>query len=249
MIEFLWTFQKRIALLQPQLLLALAVVTLGAAVFILLGGLGFKKALFAVIGFYCGVFCSEFIFYANILLAIAIVASCVLLSMKLQDVFLTLSVSAFVAVYGFSVLIRPYLDTNAELIAIIRQLTIGVPYYNWPILLILIATPIAAASSYWRVTTASLCSAAGAALLFCGAIILFSRINFDAVRHIVDNRQFYLGLFIGVVVFSAFIQTFVLPRVSSRIASRQAATAKARKGKKHKKGNEAPTSKIAWRTS
>ena len=54
-----------------------------------------------------------------------------------------LTASAIAAVIGYFLLIRPYFRPSSDILAVIRELTIGVPYYNWPILLALTALPFA----------------------------------------------------------------------------------------------------------
>ena len=141
MTNLLWTFQNRVTHLQPSLLLTLGVVTIAAGLFVWLGGLGFRKIAFVAIGLFFGAFCTLFSSDTNLFLAAAIIGICALLALKLQETFLVLVASAFVAVIGYFLLIRPYFRPSGNILAVIRQLTIGVPYYNWPILLAVTALP------------------------------------------------------------------------------------------------------------
>jgi hypothetical protein len=253
MIYFLWTFENRVAGLQPLLLLALTLITLTAGLFVWLGGLGYRKVMFAVVGAYCGAACTIPVSGPNPLLAAALVGAGALLALKFQDAFLTLMASVFAAVYGFSILIKPYFNASGELISIIRQLTIGVPYYNWPMLLALIVVPIGASAAFLQSTSAVLCSAAGTALLLTGAILLSARSSFAAVGHISGKCELYLELFIAVTVIGAIVQLLLLPRISSRLAiAKETAKAKAKRAKKSKPdgSEDHPAPKpTAWRTS
>jgi hypothetical protein len=253
MIEFLWTFEHRVTGLPSHLLLAMAAVAIAAGLFALLGGLGYRKVMFAVIGAYCGAVCTIFTSGSNLLLAAALVGAGVLLALKLQDVFLTLTTSIFAAVYGFSILIKPYFDTSGELISMVRQLTIEVPFYNWPILLVLIVAPLAASAAFWQGASAVLCSAAGAAMLLASTILLLVRGGFAAVGHISSKRELYLELFIAVTVVGALVQLLLLPRISSRLAiAKEAAKTKAKRAKKGKSDdveNQPAPKSTAWRTS
>jgi hypothetical protein len=253
MIYFLWTFANRAGGLQPPLLLALTLITLTAGLFVWLGGLGYRRVMFAVAGAYCGAVCTIPFSGSNLLLAAALVGAGALLALKFQDAFLTITTSMFAAIYGFSILIRPYFNTSGELISIIRQLAIDVPYYNWPMLLALIVAPLGASAAFWQGTSAVLCSAAGTALLLAGTILLLVRSGFDAVGHISSKRELYLGLFIAVTVVGAIAQLLLLPRISNRLAiAKETAKVKAKRAKKGKpddsKDRPAPKS-TAWRTS
>lgn len=132
--------------MQQSLLLTLAVVTIAAGLFIWLGGLGFKKVMFVAAGLFFGAFCTLFFSGTNLFLAAAIIGAFALIALKLQDTFLVLIASAVAAVIGYLILIRPYFRPSSDILAIIRQLTIGVPYYNWPILLAVAVLPFAVIS-------------------------------------------------------------------------------------------------------
>ncbi|MFH1370869.1 MAG: hypothetical protein ABII09_06250 [Planctomycetota bacterium] len=251
MINTLWRFEQNVSGLQPLLLLVIAVVTLAAGLFVCLSGFGFRKSMFAVIGMYCGIALAISIAGFNLLLALAFLGAGVLSAMKLQDSFLVLITSIFAAVYGFSVLIRPYFSPSDDLMSVMRQLTIGVPYYNWPILLALTAAPLAVSSTFWRGTSSALCSAAGTLIIFAGAIMLSKYTGFSAVGHISGKPEIYLGLFVGITAVVACVQYFILPKISSRFAAAKESTkAKAKRAKKRKTGDGETISRTtAWRTS
>jgi hypothetical protein len=181
------------------------------------------------------------------------VGASTLLALKLQDAFLTLLVSILAAVYGFSILIRPYVSTSGELIVMIRQLTIGVPHYNWLMLLLLIVVPIAASSSFWRGTSVVLCSLAGTCLMLAGAIMLLVHSGVAAAGYINSKREFYLVLFIAVTVLGAIAQLLLLPKlISCVVAAKEAVRARMTRAQKNKtddgKARSAP--KVAtWRTA
>ncbi len=253
MIYFLWTFEHCVAGLPRYLLLTMAMVTIAAGLFAWLGGLGYRKVMFAVVGAYCGAACTIPISGSNLLLTAALAGAGVLLALKFQDVFLALAASIFIAVYGFSILIRPYFNTSGELLSMIRQLTIDVPYYNWPMLLALIVVPLGASAAFWQSTSAVLCSAAGTALLLTGTILLLVRSGFAAVGHISSKRELYLELFIAVTIIGAIVQLLLLPRISSRLViAKEAAKVKAKRAKKGKSddsGDQPVPKSTAWRTS
>jgi hypothetical protein len=250
MIEFLWKFEHRVTGLDSSLLLAMAIVTIAAGLFALLGGLGFKRILFAVIGACFGVAFSILVSGPNLMLTLAIAGICILLALKLQNGFLALIASIFGALYGFSVLISPYFFRHGELFAIVRQFFIGVPYYNWPILLAVTALPFAASSSYWKQTSAILCSASGASILLAGAIMLMIHSGFGAMAHISIKRELYLGIFAAITVAGTLLQLFLLPKISSRLAiAKESAKLKAKRAKKAKSDDIPAPKSTTWRTA
>ena len=251
MIEYLWTFQYRINGLQPHLLLTMAFVAFAVGLFLWLGGIGFRRIMFALVGAACGAACAIPVTGSNLMLGAALVGAGALLALKFQENFLTVMASIFALVYGFSVLIRPYFNPNGELIAVVRQLTIGVPYYNWPILLFVIALPLAAGASYWRATSAILCSAAGAAVMLAGVIMLLVRSGIAAAGFISTKREFFLEIFLAVAVLGAISQLLLLPKLGCRFeAARKAVKTRAKRTKKDRKDDGISTSTFsAWRTS
>jgi hypothetical protein len=251
MIDYLWTFQYRINGLQPHLLLVMALVALAVGLFVWLGGIGLRRVMFALMGAACGAACAIPVSGSNLLLAAALIGAGALLALKFRESFLTVMTSIFATLYGFSILIRPYFNPSGELIVIVRQLTIGVPYYNWPILLFLIALPLAAGASFWRATSAILCSAAGAAVMLAGVIMLMVRSGIAAAGFISTKREFFLDFFLAVTVLGAIMQLLLLPKLGCQIASaRQAVKAKVKRAKKDKKDDDIPKSKSsAWRTA
>jgi hypothetical protein len=254
MIEFLQILEHRVGGLQSPLLAVMTLVTLSAGLFVWLGGLSCRKALFAVVGAYCGATCAIFISGSNILLTAALAGAGVLLAMRLQDTFLILMASIFAAV---SVLIRPYVSLSDEPVAIIRQLTIGVPYYNWPILLALIAVPLALISTFPQGAPAVLCSAGGTCLMLACAIMLLVRNGLAAAGYIDSKRELCLALFIVATALGATAQLFLLPELGWRIAAAKKALknrAKAKRKRVEKDeydgSNALPTPKTAaWRTA
>ena len=251
--EFLWTFEHRITVLPRSLLLGLAITTLAAGLFAWLGGLGFRKVLLAVIGAYCGAACALFISGCNLLLIVAMTGAGALLALTIQDTFLVLMTSIFAAVYGYSTLVRPYVSTSGELISIIRDYTVGVPYYNWPILLLVIAAPFVVRATWWKGTSVVLYSTAGVIMLLAGVIMLLVRSSLTSVGRVTGKQELYLGLFIAAVALGTAVQLLLLPRLSTRIAAATSAVkARTRRVKKNKTGDSGANSahrNATWRTA
>jgi len=250
MINFLTKFEHRLTGLDSHLLLAMAIVTIAAGLFALLGGLGFKKILFGAIGAYFGVAFSIFVSGPNLMLTLAIAGTSILIALKLQNGFLALITAIFAAIYGVSVLISPYIFMRGELFDIVRQFLIGVPFYHWPILLAVIALPFAASASYWKATSAILCSASGASMFIIAAMLLMTRSSLSAVSHISAKRELCLEIFAAVIAVGTLIQLLVLPRISSRLAiAKETAKIRAKRAKNSKTEDMPAPKSTTWRTA
>jgi hypothetical protein len=246
--NILWTLQHQLGALKPYLLLIIAIVTILAGLFCLLGGLGFRKTMFVLIGAFCGA-----IFIAsgkcpNLLLAIASFGIGITLALFLQDGFLVLIVGLFSATYGFSLLIHPYVNFSGEILPILRDFTIGVPFYNWPLLLGLIALPFAAKATWFKGTSAVLCSISAASMLLAGAIMLFFFFGSEVVANICAKREIYSGIFAAVVLAGSLFQILLLSRFSSRFANAKQYSFFKSKQKKGKDNQPVPKN-TTWRTA
>jgi hypothetical protein len=253
MIEILEKFEHRAAGLPPVLLLAAALVTIAAGLFICFGGLGCKKTLFVLIGAYCGVAFAISFNHSNLPLAITVGSIGILLALTYQGVFMVLLTAMFAAMYGFSTLIKPYVNTSGEPLSMISQFVIGVPSYNWLILIFLIAVPFVAGSVFQRGTSAVLCSATGAAIMLAGAIMLLVRNGVEAAEYISGNRGRCLGLFAAVTILGAITQWLLLPKFIRGIAVvKEIIRARVRQTEKDKTNDgEAPSVNrtATWRTT
>jgi hypothetical protein len=244
MTNLLWTFQNRVEHLQPSLLLTLAVITIAAGLFVWLGGLGYKKIMFAAVGVFFGAFCTLFSSGTNLFLAAAIIGICALLALKLQDTFLMLVASAFAAAIGYSILIRPYFRPSSDIMSVIRQLSIGVPYYNWPILLAITALPFAAIS--WPGASALISSAAGTTLILAGTIMALLNFDYPVVGYITTRQDIYIAIIALAIILGTIAQLWLLPKISMRFVAIKAKVKKVKAGK----GDVEPAAKTAtWRTA
>jgi hypothetical protein len=242
MTNLLWTFQNRITHLQPSLLLTLGVVTIAAGLFVWLGGFGFKKIVFVVIGAFLGAFCTLFSSGTNLFLAAAIIGICALLALKLQETFLMLVASALAAVIGYFLLIRPYFRPSSDVMSVIRQLSIGVPYYNWPIMLAITALPFAVIS--WPGALALINSAAGTTLILAGTIMALLNFDYPVVGYITTRQDIYIAIIALAIILGTIAQLWLLPKISARFAAAKLKKVKVRKG------NAEATAKTAtWRTA
>ena len=248
MTSLLWTFQNRVTHLQPSLLLTLAAVTIAAGLFVWLGGLGFRKIMLVVAGAFFGAFCSLFSSGSNPLLAAAIIGICAVLALKLQDTFFMLVASACAAVIGYSILVWPYFRPSNNILAVIRQIAIGVPYYNWPILLAIIALPFAVIS--WQGASALFSSAAGTTLILAGTTMALLNYGYPAVGYITTRQDIYIAIIALATILGTIAQLWLLPKISTRFAAaKQASMTKAKKAKARKGNAEATAKSTTWRTA
>jgi hypothetical protein len=244
MTSLLWTFQNRVTHLQPPLLLTLAVVTIAAGLFVWLGGLGYKKIMFAAVGVFFGAFCTLFSSNTNLFLAAAVIGICALLALKFQDTFFILVASAIAAVIGYSTLVRPYFRPSNNIWAVIRQVAIGVPYYNWPMLLAITALPFTVIS--WAGASALFSSAAGTILILAGTIMALLNFDYPAIGYMTNRQDIYTAGIALVTILGTIAQLWLLPKISTQFV---AAKAKVKKVKT-RNGDIEPAAKSAtWRTS
>ena len=234
--------------MQPSLLLTLAAVTIAAGLFVWLGGFGFKKIMFVVAGAFFGAFCTLFSSGSNPFLAAALIGIFALVALKLQDTFFVLVASAFAAVFGYSILIRPHFRPSSDILAVIRQLTISVPYYNWPIVLALIAAPFAAIS--WQGASALLSSAAGATLILTGTTMALLNFGYPAVGYMTTKQDIYFAITALAIILGTIAQLWLLPKISTRFAAaKQSSRTKVKKAKARKADAEATAKSTTWRTA
>jgi hypothetical protein len=250
--EYLFTFEHRIIKVPPVLLMAIAIVMVVLGLFVLFGGFGYKRILYIIIGAFCGAAFAISITGANYLLAAALMASGMLLSFKLQETFLSFVIAIVAAIYGYSVLISPYFKGTRELMDTLRQLTIGVPYYNWPILLGVVLAPFALTASWFAGASAGYSSLTASIMFLAGAIMLLKRFGYSAAAMIGGNAELVIVILAGITVVGAVIQLLLMPRISDRFAAaKEAARFKVKRTKKAKQkdGESGAVRGTAWRTS
>lgn len=217
--EYLWAFEHRITKVPPVLLITIALVMLVLGLFVLLGGLSYKKTLYIFIGAFWGAACATSITSINYLLAAALVAAGALLSLKLRETFLAFVIALLAAIYGYSVLVSPYFKATKELMDALRQLTIGVPYYNWPILLGAVLAPFALTASWFAGTSAGFISLTASLMFLAGGIMLLKRFGYGAAGMISSNSGIVILILAGVTAIGMVIQLLIMSRISVSFAA------------------------------
>jgi hypothetical protein len=247
--EYLWAFEHQVAKVSPVLLMAISIVMLVVGIFVLFGGFGYKRILYIIIGMFCGAACSISITSINYLLATAFVVGGALLSLKLRETFLSFVIAILAATYGYSVLVSPYFEATKELIDMLRQLTIGVPFYNWPILLGVVLAPFALTSSWYAGSSAVYSSLTASIMFLAGAIMLLKRYGYGAAGMISSNAWIVIMILAGITAIGMLFQLLIMPRISeSFAATKQAAKSKVKKSKQQK-SESGEARNAAWRTS
>jgi hypothetical protein len=250
--EYLWSFEYRAAKVPPAILMAAAIVMLVLGLFVWFGGFGYKKILYIIMGAFCGAACTISIASANYLLALALVGGGAMLSFKLQETFLSFVIAVIVAIYGYSVLISPYFKATREVVDVLRQIAIGVPYYNWPILLGVVLMPFAITASWFAGASAGYSSLTASIMFMASAIMILKRFGYGAAAMISSNVEIVMGILAVITGIGMVVQLLIMPRISDRFAAaKEAAKTKAKKPKKIKKeDSESGADRItAWRTS
>jgi hypothetical protein len=250
--EYLWAFEYRIAKVPLVLLMVIAIIMLVLGLFVLFGGFGYKRILYIIIGAFCGAACALSITSVNYLLATAFVAGGALLSFKLRETFLSFVIAVLVAIYGYSVLISPYFKATKELMDTLRQLTIGVPYYNWPILLGVVLAPFALMSSWFAGASSGYSSLTASIMFLASAMMLLKRFGYGAAGMISSNAGIVIMILAGITAIGMVFQLLIMPRISARFAAtKQAAKSKVKKSKqaKQQESESGAVKSAAWRTS
>lgn len=214
MFDAIRSFEHLAARLNSVTLMTAGMLTILAGVFVWLGGLGLKRALFVVAGAACGAMVGFFITGWNPLLAVAVIGASAFLAAMFEEMFIAVIASGIIAVVGFLNLIRPYVTTSDELFNTIRQGVVIVPWHNWVILIGLVILPIVVTAMYWRFAAALSCAIVGTLLLFIGAGLLIL-INGDSpVGHLSRAESFYGWLFLAMTAAGTLEQLFLAKTIN-----------------------------------
>lgn len=106
---------KPIVLIGP----GLAAVLLG--LFVWLGGLGFRRALVAIVGAVSGGVCGFFMSARNIVPAMVSAGVAAVIAIMFEKIFITILAGVLAAALGFAVLARPYIENAGGTTAIERD--------------------------------------------------------------------------------------------------------------------------------
>lgn len=249
---YLWTFDRWAATLPRIVLMAAAITIIALGIFVWFGGFGFKRILYIIVGAFCGGACSLVITGVNPLLVTAMVVGGAFAAYMLQETFLAFVIAFLAAVHGYETLIKPCFRNTKELIDVLRTIAIGVPFYNWPILLGVALAPFAIEASWFAGASAGFTSGAAGVMFFTGASMIMKRYDYDPAAMVMSNGSRVLLVLAGITIVGMVVQMLILPRISSRFAmAKEMAKIKAKKTKKTKQQDDGSNvaGSTAWRTS
>lgn len=240
----------------------LACVLLG--LFVWLGGLGFRRALVAIVGAVSGGIGGFFISGRNIVPAVVSAGLAAVIAIMFERIFIAILAGVLAAILGFAVLAGPYIENAggatsikwdkaqnlstqrtvetakayiADFVAEIKRILLQMPVYNWAIIAALAVIFLAAGFSRWRLTSAFCCAALGAILIFAGMILLLLYKGAAPISRICQNQSYYLGVFAAMTAFGTTAQLLFCQRIKERLT---------RKKGKSKDGKEPEKISVSW---
>jgi hypothetical protein len=241
----------------------LACVLLG--LFVWLGGLGFRRALVAIVGAVSGGICGFFISGRNIVPATVSAGLAAVIAIIFERIFIAILAGVLAAVLGFAVLAGPYIENAgeatlikwdktqnlstqqtvvtakayiADFVAETKRILLQMPVYNWAIIAVLAVIFPAAGFFQRRLTSAFCCAALGAILIFAGMILLLLYKGAAPISRICQNQSYYLGVFAAMTAFGTTEQLLFCQRIKERLT---------RKKGKSKDGKEPEKISMSWR--
>jgi hypothetical protein len=241
----------------------LAVVLMG--LFVWLGGLGFRRALVAIVGAVSGGISGFFISGRNIVIATVSAGLAVVIAIMLERIFIAILAGVLAAILGFAILVRPYIENAGEatsiewdevqnlstqqtvetvkayitdFVAETKWILSQMPVYNWAIIAALAVIFPAAGFFQRRLTSAFCCAALGAILIFAGMILLLLYKGAAPISRICQNQLFYQGVFGVMTAFGMAEQLLLCQRIKGKLT---------RKKGKSKDGKEPEEISASWR--
>jgi hypothetical protein len=224
----------------------LACVLLG--LFVWLGGLGFRRALVAIVGAVSGGTCGFFISGRNIVPATVSAGLAAVISIMLERIFIAILAGVLAAILGFAVLARPYIENAggatliewdktqnlstqqtvvtakayiADFVAETKRILLQMPVYNWAIIAALAVIFPAAGFFQRRLTSAFCCAALGSILIFAGMILLLLYKGAAPISRICQNQLFYLGVFGVMTAFGMAEQLLLCQRIKGKLTGKK----------------------------
>lgn len=250
----------------PVLLIGPGLVAVLLGLFVWLGGLGFRRVLFAILGAVSGGACGFFITAQSGWLAVILACVAALIAIMFEKVFIIILAAALAVVFCFAVLVGPCVESGrivasaggdktenrAELsirqskkimgeyiagsVTEIKQLLFNMPVHKLAIIAVLAVVCIAAGSYLWRLTSAFCCAALGTSLIFAGMILLLLYKGAAPVSRILQNHSFYLGVFAVMTGFGMAEQLLLCPGVKRKSADEKKTDEKKKEPEKSTEG-------------
>jgi hypothetical protein len=232
----------------PVILVGPGLILVLLGLFVWLGGLGFRKVLFAILGAVSGGACGFFITAHSAWLAVILACVVALIAVMFEKVFIVILAAVLAAAFCFAVLAGPYIESGrivasasrdktqnrAELsiqqskkimgeyvvgsVTEIKQLLFHMPVHKLAIMAVLAVVCIVVGSYQWRLTSAFCCAALGTSLIFAGMILLLLYKGAAPISRILQSHPFYLSVFAAMTVFGMAEQLLLCPGVKRKSA-------------------------------
>jgi len=234
--ESLQNFERAAISFSPTVLIGLGTTAVLFGLFLWVGGLGFRRILVAILGAASGSICGFFIIGHNIvalvLAAIAVFIAVILerafitiLAASLAAAFALIILacpyieksnaaipinhdevseqSLTVSASGSLKILKIY---TVDCIDKLKQASLKMPVYNWPIIAVLVVILILAGLYLYRLASAFCCAASGTMLIFAGMILLLLYKTSAPISHIYYSSSFYLAVFVSMIIFGTLEQ-------------------------------------------
>ena len=265
MLEIAQQLERTAVWFNPVVLIGpgLACVLLG--LFIWLGGLGFRRALVAIVGAVSGGICGFFISGRNIVTAMVSAGFAAVIAIVLERIFIAILAGVLAAILGFAVLAGPYIENTSEatlvewdevrilsaqqtvetaktyiadFVAETKRILLQMPVYYWAIIAALAVIFPVAGFFQRRLTSALCCAALGSILIFAGMILLLLYKGAAPISRICQNQLFYQSIFGMMTAFGMAEQLLLCQRIKEKLTG---------KTQKSKNGKEPETVSVDWR--
>jgi hypothetical protein len=265
MLEIARQLERTAVWFNPVILIGPGLAVLLLGLFVWLGGLGFRRALVAIVGAVSGGICGFFISGRNIVTATVSAGLAAVIAIIFEKMFIAILTGVLAAVLGFAVLARPYIENAGEatsvewdktqnlstqqtvetvkayitdFVAETKWIFLQMPVYNWVIIAALAVIFPAAGFFRRRLTSAFCCAALGSILIFAGMILLLLYKGAAPISRICQNQLYYLGVFAAMTAFGTTEQLLFCQRIKERLT---------RKKEKSKDGKEPEEISASWR--
>lgn len=212
MLEIARYFERIAAGFSPVVLIVLGLVCVVVGLFVWLGGLGFREFLVAVVGAGFGGICGLFIIGRNVISVVILAAVACAVAVIFERTFITILAAVLAAVFGFAILVNPYIESSADFTTEIRQACLQMPVHNWAIIAALAVIFIVAGFFLWRFISALCCAVFGTLLVFAGMTLLLLYKGAEPISYISSRTQFFTAIFGAMIAFGTVEQLLLCQR-------------------------------------
>jgi hypothetical protein len=248
MLEIARQLEQTAVWFNPVILIGPGLVCVLLGLFVWLGGLGFKRALVAIVGAVSGGICGFFISGRNIVTATVSAGLAAVVAIMLERIFIAILAGVLAAILGFAVLAGPYIENAGEATLVkwdetrnlstqqtvetvkayitdfvdeTKWILSKMPVYNWAIIAVLAVIFPVAGFFQRRLISAFCCAALGTILIFAGMILLLLYKGAAPISRICQNQLYYLGVFAVMTAFGTTEQLLFCQRIKERLTGKK----------------------------